>query len=70
MLEGGGRLNGSFLNEGLIDEYYHLLLPLVENKLQRVKNLVSLPASSINKINLFVRIDPTKATDLIMQTKK
>ena len=34
MLEGGGRLNGSFLNEGLIDEYYHLLLPLADGRLE------------------------------------
>ncbi|RFM31817.1 RibD family protein [Chitinophaga silvisoli] len=30
MVEGGGHLNGSFLNEGLIDEYHHLLLPVVD----------------------------------------
>jgi len=30
MLEGGGHLNGSFLNEGLIDEFHHLLLPLAD----------------------------------------
>lgn len=30
MVEGGGHLNGSFLNEGLIDEYHHLLLPIVD----------------------------------------
>jgi len=34
MLEGGGRLNGSFLNEGLIDEYYHLLLPIADGRLE------------------------------------
>jgi riboflavin biosynthesis pyrimidine reductase len=33
MLEGGGRLNGSFLNEGLIDEYHQLLLPLADGRL-------------------------------------
>jgi riboflavin biosynthesis pyrimidine reductase len=32
MLEGGGRLNGSFLNEGLIDEFYQLLLPLADGR--------------------------------------
>jgi len=32
MLEGGGQLNGSFLNEGLIDEYYQLLLPLADGR--------------------------------------
>lgn len=30
MVEGGGHLNGSFLNEGLIDEYHQLLLPVVD----------------------------------------
>ncbi len=30
MLEGGGHLNGSFLNEGLIDEFHQLLLPLAD----------------------------------------
>lgn len=30
MVEGGGHLNGSFLNEGLVDEYHHLLLPVVD----------------------------------------
>jgi riboflavin biosynthesis pyrimidine reductase len=30
MLEGGGRINGSFLNEDLIDEYHQLLLPLAD----------------------------------------
>lgn len=30
MLEGGGLLNGSFLNEGLVDEFNQLLLPLVD----------------------------------------
>ena len=34
MLEGGGRLNGSFLNEGLIDEFYQLLLPLADGRLE------------------------------------
>lgn len=33
MLEGGGRLNGSFLNEGLIDEYHQLLLPLADGRI-------------------------------------
>ncbi|MBW8686790.1 dihydrofolate reductase family protein [Chitinophaga rhizophila] len=32
MLEGGGHLNGSFLNEGLIDEYHQLLLPLADGR--------------------------------------
>src|SRR5687768_10260496 len=32
MLEGGGQLNGSVLNEGLIDEYYPLLLPLADGR--------------------------------------
>ncbi|MBS1660158.1 MAG: RibD family protein [Bacteroidetes bacterium] len=32
MLEGGGRINGSFLNEGLIDEYHQLVLPLVDGR--------------------------------------
>jgi riboflavin biosynthesis pyrimidine reductase len=30
MLEGGGHLNGSFLNEGLIDELSLLLLPIAD----------------------------------------
>jgi riboflavin biosynthesis pyrimidine reductase len=30
MLEGGGLVNGSFLNEGLVDEFNQLLLPLVD----------------------------------------
>lgn len=34
MLEGGGRLNGSFLNAGLIDEYNHLLLPLADGRVE------------------------------------
>jgi len=34
MLEGGGRLNGSFLNEGLIDEFNQLLLPLADGRLE------------------------------------
>lgn len=34
MLEGGGRLNGSFLNEGLIDEYNQLLLPIADGRVE------------------------------------
>lgn len=34
MLEGGGRLNGSFLNEGLIDEYHQLLLPIADGRVE------------------------------------
>jgi riboflavin biosynthesis pyrimidine reductase len=34
MLEGGGHLNGSFLNEGLIDEYHQLLLPLADGRVE------------------------------------
>ncbi len=34
MLEGGGHLNGSFLNEGLIDEYHQLILPLADGRLE------------------------------------
>lgn len=33
MVEGGGRLNGSFLNEGLIDEYHQLILPLADGRI-------------------------------------
>jgi riboflavin biosynthesis pyrimidine reductase len=32
MLEGGGHINGSFLNEGLIDEFHQLLLPLADGR--------------------------------------
>jgi riboflavin biosynthesis pyrimidine reductase len=32
MVEGGGRLNGSFLNEGLIDEYNQLIVPLADGR--------------------------------------
>ena len=32
MLEGGGHINGSFLNEGLIDEFYQILLPLADGR--------------------------------------
>lgn len=32
MLEGGGHLNGSFLNEGLVDEFHQLLLPIADGK--------------------------------------
>ncbi|WP_276482201.1 RibD family protein [Paraflavitalea pollutisoli] len=34
MVEGGGRLNGSFLNEGLIDEYHQLILPLADGRIE------------------------------------
>lgn len=34
MLEGGGRLNGSFLNAGLINEYNHVLLPLADGRIE------------------------------------
>ena len=34
MIEGGGHLNGSFLNQGLIDEYYQLLLPLADGRIE------------------------------------
>lgn len=34
MLEGGGHLNGSFLNEGLIDELNQLILPLADGRLE------------------------------------
>jgi riboflavin biosynthesis pyrimidine reductase len=30
MLEGGGHINGSFLNEGLIDELHQVLLPIAD----------------------------------------
>ena len=33
MLEGGGHINGSFLNEGLIDEYHELLLPIADGSM-------------------------------------
>jgi len=32
MLEGGGHINGSFLNEGLVDEFHQLLLPLADGR--------------------------------------
>ncbi len=32
MLEGGGHINGSFLNEGLVDEFHQLLLPVVDGR--------------------------------------
>lgn len=34
MLEGGAHINGSFLNEGLIDELHQLLLPLADGTIQ------------------------------------
>lgn len=34
MLEGGGRINGSFLNEGLIDELHQLLLPIADGTIE------------------------------------
>jgi riboflavin biosynthesis pyrimidine reductase len=34
MLEGGGHINGSFLNEGLIDEYHQLLLPIADGTIE------------------------------------
>lgn len=34
MLEGGGLLNGSFLNAGLVDEFYQLLLPVADGRLE------------------------------------
>ncbi|AYL98418.1 RibD family protein [Mucilaginibacter celer] len=34
MLEGGGHINGSFLNEGLIDEFHQLLLPIADGTAQ------------------------------------
>lgn len=34
MVEGGGHLNGSFLNEGLINEYHQLILPLIDGRVE------------------------------------
>ncbi|MEJ2884257.1 RibD family protein [Pedobacter sp. GR22-6] len=34
MLEGGARLNGSFLNEGLIDELHQLILPIADGTIE------------------------------------
>ena len=34
MLEGGAHINGSFLNEGLIDELHQLLLPLADGTIE------------------------------------
>lgn len=34
MLEGGGHINGSFLNEGLIDEYNQLIIPLADGRVE------------------------------------
>ncbi|PWT76079.1 MAG: deaminase [Bacteroidetes bacterium] len=34
MLEGGGHINGSFLNEGLIDEYHQLILPIADGSIE------------------------------------
>jgi riboflavin biosynthesis pyrimidine reductase len=34
MLEGGSRINGSFLNEGLIDELHQLLLPIADGTIE------------------------------------
>jgi riboflavin biosynthesis pyrimidine reductase len=34
MLEGGARINGSFLNEGLIDELHQLLLPIADGTIE------------------------------------
>jgi len=51
MLEGGGHLNGSFLNEGLIDELSLLLIPVADGTAQTTslfevgKHLTKRPAS-------------------------
>ncbi|MDT3404324.1 RibD family protein [Mucilaginibacter terrae] len=34
MLEGGAHINGSFLNEGLVDELYQLLLPIADGTIE------------------------------------
>ena len=34
MLEGGGGINGSFLNEGYIDEFNHLLVPIADGTIE------------------------------------
>ena len=34
MLEGGGQINGSFLNEGLIDEFHQLVLPIADGTIE------------------------------------
>jgi riboflavin biosynthesis pyrimidine reductase len=43
MLEGGGHINGSFLNEGLIDELHQLLLPIADGTIE-TSSLFEIPA--------------------------
>lgn len=52
MLEGGGVLNGSFLNEGLIDELSLVLVPIVDgssNSLTLFESSESKPVNFILK---------------------
>lgn len=59
MLEGGARINGSFLQAGLIDEFHQLLLPIADG---------SIETSSLFEIDPEIKSD--KATVMKLQKVK
>ena len=61
MLEGGGKLNGSFLEANLIDEFHQLLLPLIDAKeststIFEVKNELRKDLASLMKLEEITRL--------------
>ncbi|MET0466659.1 MAG: RibD family protein [Chitinophagaceae bacterium] len=67
MLEGGGLLNGSFLNEGLVDEFNQLLLPIVDGSAEN-SSVFEIPKKK-NDSTLFKLEEIKKLPDDILWLK-
>lgn len=55
MLEGGGFLNGSFLNEGLIDELSLILVPIADGATNSVTLFETSPFLTPHPVNFFLK---------------
>jgi riboflavin biosynthesis pyrimidine reductase len=62
MVEGGGRLNGSFLNEGLIDEYHQLLLPLADGRIE-TSSVFEIPEAGRQFDATLLKLEEVKKVD-------
>ncbi|RYY54593.1 MAG: RibD family protein [Chitinophagaceae bacterium] len=62
MLEGGGKINGSFLNEGLIDEHNQLLLPMADGSVD-TSSVFEIEASVKKEGATLFRLDSIKKLD-------
>lgn len=59
MLEGGAHINGSFLNEGLIDELHQLLLPIADGTIE-TSTLFEIDASVKKKGARMLKLEKVK----------